>query len=66
LLWEECKQTHRDGYNYSWYCQMYRQWAKHIDIVLRQEHRAGEKMFVDHAGQTVPVIDSRTGETREA
>ena len=33
---------------------------------MRQEHRAGEKTFVDHAGQTVPVIDPKMGQTREA
>ena len=33
---------------------------------MRQEHRAGEKMFVDYAGQTVPVVDRETGELREA
>jgi transposase len=66
LLWEEYKQAHPDGYNYSWYCQLYRQWTRHVDIVLRQEHRAGEKMFVDHAGQTVLVIERSSGETREA
>ena len=66
LLWEEYKQTQPDGFNYSWYCELYRQWARHVDVVLRQEHRAGEKMFVDHAGQTVPVIDRVTGERREA
>jgi transposase len=65
LLWEEYKQVHPDGYNYSWYCELYREWARHVDIVLRQEHHAGEKMFVDHAGQTVPVIDRATGETRD-
>jgi transposase len=45
---------------------MYRNWARNLDIVLRQEHRAGEKTFVDHAGQTVPVTDPKTGEVREA
>jgi transposase len=66
LLWEEHHQAHPEGYNYSWFCQMYRNWARNLDIVLRQEHRAGEKTFVDHAGQTVPVTDPKTGEVREA
>jgi transposase len=66
LLWDEYKQAHPDGYNYSWYCELYREWAKHVDIVMRQEHRAGEKMFVDHAGQTVEVIDRATGQTQAA
>ena len=66
LLWEEYKQAHPLGYNYSWYCELYREWQRQLDVVLRQEHRAGEKMFVDHAGQTVPVTDPRTGEVRQA
>ena len=33
---------------------------------MRQGHRAGEKLFVDYAGQTVPIIDRNTGEIREA
>jgi transposase len=45
---------------------LYRQWARKLDIVMRQEHRAGEKTFVDHAGQTVPVTDPKTGEVRNA
>ncbi len=66
LLWEEYKQAHPLGYNYSWYCELYREWQRQVDVVLRQEHRAGEKMFVDYAGQTVPVTDPRTGEVRVA
>jgi transposase len=66
LLWEEYKQEHPDGYSYSRFSEIYGEWSRRLDLVLRQDHRAGEKMFVDHAGQTVPVIDSLTGETRDA
>ena len=66
LLWEEYREAHPEGYNYSWYCELYRQWARKLDIVMRQEHRAGEKTFVDHAGQTVPVTNPSTGEVRQA
>ena len=66
LLWEEYKQEHPDGYSYSRLSELYGEWAKRLDLVLRQDHRAGEKMFVDHAGQTVAIIDRLTGETREA
>ncbi len=65
LLWEEYKETNPSGYNYSWFCDLYRAWRRKLDIVLRQEHRAGEKMFVDHAGQTVAVTDFNTGEERQ-
>jgi transposase len=66
LLWQEYKQAYPDGYQYSWYCDLYRRWAQKLDLVLRREHRAGEKMFVDHAGLTVPVVDRETGTVRDA
>src|SRR5690606_21528015 len=43
-----------------------RQWRQALDLPMRQVHRAGEKMFVDFAGETVPVIDPTTGEVHEA
>ncbi len=62
LLWEEYKERNPEGYQYSWFCHKYRDWAARLDVVMRHEHRAGEKMFVDYAGQTVNVIDRETGE----
>ncbi|MEJ2292752.1 MAG: IS21 family transposase [Deinococcales bacterium] len=67
LLWEEYKVgCPEDGFQYSWFCKTYRDWAKRLDLSMRQEHRAGEKSFIDYAGQTVPVVDPHTGEIREA
>jgi transposase len=66
LLWHEYKTEYPDGLQYSWFCQQYRAWSRHLDVVMRQEHRAGEKLFVDYAGQTVPVVNRETGELREA
>jgi transposase len=66
LLWQEYKEDHADGYQYSRFCQLYREWEKGIDVIMRQEHRAGDKTYVDHAGPTVPVIDPETSELREA
>ena len=66
LLWQEYKEIHPHGYQYSQFCHRYRQWAAKIDPVMRQEHRAGEKLFVDYAGQTVPVYDLHTNQVREA
>jgi transposase len=65
-LWEEYRQANPEGYQYSWFCEQYRRWTGKLDLVMRQEHRAGEKLFVDYAGQTVPVIDPTTGEIRNA
>jgi transposase len=62
LLWLEYKQAHPDdGLQYTQFCVSYRQWRRTQDVVLRQVYRAGEKMFVDYAGQPVPIRDPQTG-----
>ena len=66
LLWHEYKQVNPEGYQYSQFCNLYRHWEKKLDVTLRQEHRAGEKLFVDYAGQTIPIIDPATGEVTQA
>ena len=66
LLWQEYKELHPSGYQYSQFCYLYRQWAGRIDPVMRQEHRAGEKMFVDYAGMTVAVFDMQSAKMRQA
>lgn len=66
LLWEEYHALEPLGYRYSRYCELYQQWRKRADRPMRQVHRAGEKLFVDYCGQTVPVVDAETGEEREA
>lgn len=66
LLWQEYKEHHPDGYQYSWFCQSYREWATHLDVVMRHEHKAGEKLFVDYTGQTVDLVNAATGEVTTA
>jgi len=66
LLWLEYKENQPDGYQHGQFYERYRYWRGKLDVVMRQVHRAGEKMFVDYAGQTVPVIDPVTREKREA
>ena len=66
LLWQEYKETYPDGYEYSWLCRHYKEWSGKIDVAMRFNHRAGEKLFVDYTGHTIPIIDKRTGEIREA
>ena len=62
LLHLEYKEQHPDGYQYTQFCRHYHAWRRTLDLVMRQEHRAGEKCFVDWAGQTVPILDPATGE----
>ena len=66
LLWQEYKTSQPDGFLYSWFCENYREWSGKLDAVMRQEHLAGEKCFVDYCGHTMPVTDRDTGEIRQA
>ena len=66
LLWEEYRAEHPDGYGYSRFCSLYVAWRRSITATMRQTHVAGEKLFVDFAGDTAPVIDPTTGEVRQA
>ena len=66
LLWQEYKATTPDGFQYSWFCHAYRHWAAKLDVVMRQSHRAGEKLFVDYAGQSLDIVNSQSGEIHQA
>ena len=67
ILWDEYIAQNPDGYRYSRFCELYRAWEGKLSVTMRQSHAGGEKLFVDYAGDTVPVIiDRLTGETRQA
>ncbi|MGB7297316.1 MAG: IS21 family transposase, partial [Candidatus Aminicenantales bacterium] len=66
VLWEEYRAHAPRGYHYSQFCERYRRWTKVLTPVLRIPHKAGEKMYVDYAGMTVPYTERETGETRPA
>ena len=66
LLWDEYRAAHPDGYGYSRWCELYRGWEGRLSPTMRQVHPAGERLFVDYAGQTVDVVDAVTGEIRAA
>lgn len=61
LLWQEYRSVYPQGYGYSRFCELYQRWAGALDPVLRQVHLPGEKMFVDWAGQTVPIHNAQDG-----
>ena len=66
LLWQEYRAEHAHGFAYSWFCERYSAWRKCISPTMRQTHVAGEKLFVDWAGDTVPLFDAATGQERHA
>jgi len=65
-LWLEYRERTPGGLEYSQFCALYRRWRQTQDVVLRFEHAPGDKLFVDYAGQTMPVIEGTTGEERRA
>ena len=62
LLWQEYRAEQTQGYSYSWFCERYSDWRNCLSPTMRQTHLAGEKLFVDWAGDTMPVFDPTTGE----
>jgi len=66
ILWEEYRDTHPDGYGYSRFCDLFREFERRLSPVMRQHHAAGDKLFVDYSGKKASIADPATGEVREA
>jgi len=66
LLWEEYRAEHPEGYGYTQFCEYYKRFLSQLEPAIRQEYKAGEKMFVDWAGPTIPVIDRQGNRVWEA
>lgn len=65
VLWEEYRKVHPDGYGYSRFCDLYREFERRLSPVMRQHHPAGDKVFVDYSGKRLGIVDRDTGEVRE-
>lgn len=65
ILWSEYKISHPDGYNYTQFCLYYNRWVKASEVTMHFEHKAGDKMFVDFAGNKLKYVERTTGEVRE-
>ena len=65
LMWEEYFALHPDGLRSSQFMSRYNQWSKKVNPVMHMEHKAGDKLFVDYAGQKLSVTDKETGEITE-
>ena len=64
LIWQEYRAEHPNGYGYTWFCVHFDAWKRRTSPTMRQHHTAGEKVFVDFAGDTIDVIDPSTGVAR--
>lgn len=66
LLWDEYRGEHPDGLGYSQFCEHYARFARKLNVTMRQEHKAGDKMFVDFSGDGFEIYDPETGEVQKA
>ncbi|XOV78138.1 MAG: IS21 family transposase [Aestuariibacter sp.] len=67
LLWEEYRETAPEtAYGYTQFCEHYQRWLKKQKRSMRQHHIAGDKLFIDYCGPTVPIVNPDTGEVRVA
>src|SRR4030042_1489114 len=66
LLWLEYKGNESESLGYSQFCELYKRWAKTLDPVMGVTHKAGEKLFIDYAGLTIPYVSQTTGEQQKA
>lgn len=66
LLWEEYRAVQSGGYGYSRFCELFRGFERRLQPSMRQDHVAGDKVFVDYSGKKLAIIDPDTGLVREA
>jgi transposase len=66
VLWEEYRDRHPDGYGYSRFCDLFREFERRLSPVMRQHHAAGDKVFVDYSGKKIGIVDPETGVVRDA
>jgi transposase len=66
VLWEEYRAIHREGYCYSRFCDLFREFEHRLSPTMRQDHVAGDKVFVDYSGKKIAIVDPNTGVVRDA
>ena len=65
LLWEEYYAKHPDGFRLSQFKYWYAEWQKETSPVMRMEHKAGDKLFIDFTGKKLTIVERDTGELKE-
>jgi transposase len=66
VLWEEYRAVYPSGYAYSRFCDLFREFERRLSPTMRQDHPAGDKVFVDYSGKRITIVDRQTGAVREA
>lgn len=62
MLWEAYLKEFPDGFQYSQFCFYYNQWKARVNPVMYLEHKAGDKLYVDFAGEKLSLVDKDSGE----
>ena len=62
ILWEAYRKEFPDGYQYSQFCHYYNQWKARVNPTMHMDHKAGDKLYVDYAGEKLSYTDRETGE----
>ena len=62
MLWEEYRKTHDEAFGFTQFCKHYKRWKNEVDPVMHIDHKAGDKMYVDYAGEKLYFVDPKTGE----
>lgn len=65
IVWKQYYQDHQEGYRFTQFCRHYNQWKKQVNPVMHIEHKAGDKMFIDYAGEKLQVVDIESGEVSD-
>jgi len=63
-VWRKYFEAHPDGYRETQFRNHYNQWSKHVNSAMHVEHKAGDKMYVDYAGQHLQIVNDTTGEIK--
>src|SRR3954447_13798205 len=66
VLWEEYRAVHPEGYGYSRFCDLFREFERRLSPGMRQHHAAGDKGVVDYLGKKIGIVDPETGVVRDA
>ncbi|MEE8423299.1 MAG: IS21 family transposase [Thermodesulfobacteriota bacterium] len=61
ILWNEYQKENPDGYSYSQFCYHFQVWRNASKVTMHIEHKVGDKMFVDYAGDKRAIVDRKTG-----
>jgi transposase len=65
MLWEVYIKEFPDGFQYTQFCFYYNQWKNKVNPVMHLNHKAGDKLFIDFAGQKLTIVNKDTGEVKD-